>query len=178
MSDQEFQKNYFQLLELPLTFAVDEARLGEHFRRLQQRLHPDRFAGSSEHEQRVAVQYSALVNQAYTTLRRPLSRALYLLELQGWDHEAVSAQKVAGGFLIEQMELREKLETIAELVDPETALEHLMTEIAGDIKNHQNEFAQAYQEQDLQGAAEACVKMQYLDKLLYEAEQIESGWLD
>ena len=67
--------------------ALDATLLGEHFRRLQQELHPDRFAGASDHEQRVAVQYSGLVNQAYTTLRHPLPRALYLLQLRGMSRE-------------------------------------------------------------------------------------------
>ena len=178
MSHFELKKNFYQLFDLPEQFNLDEALLGEHFRKLQQQLHPDRYAGVSAQEQRIAVQYSALVNQAYTTLLRPLPRALYLLELQGMSAEEVSAQQVAGGFLIEQMELREKLESIEDLVDPETVLEHLITEIADDIRVHQNEFAQAHQEANLQSAAMACVKMQYLEKLLQEAEQLESDLLD
>ena len=92
--------------------------------------------------------------------------------------EQVSAEKVDGGFLIEQMDLREKLETIADLVDPETVLEHLLLEIAVDIKNHEREFVAGFEADKLNEAASACVKMQYLEKLLREAEQIESGLLD
>ena len=178
MSYPEFQKNYFELFGLAVQYGVDELRLGEQFRLLQQQLHPDRYASASDHEQRIAVQYSTLVNQAYSTLRQPLLRALYLLELAGMDQREVSAQKVTGGFLIEQMELREKLETIGDMVDPETVLDHLMAEIADDVGVHQDEFAQAYGAKDLANAASACVKMQYLEKLLQEAEQIESAWLD
>ena len=76
------------------------------------------------------------------------------------------------------MELREKLESIHALVDPDSVLEHLVAEIAADIKLHQREFAQAYGEADLAAAASACVKMQYLEKLLIEAEQIESDLMD
>ena len=64
MSFPEFQQTYFQLFDLPEQFALDEALLGEHFRQLQHKLHPDRYAASSPQEQRVAVQYSALVNEA------------------------------------------------------------------------------------------------------------------
>ena len=56
MSYPEFQKNYYQLFDLPEQFALDERLLGEHFRRLQQQLHPDRYASASDHEQRIAVQ--------------------------------------------------------------------------------------------------------------------------
>jgi molecular chaperone HscB len=94
------------------------------------------------------------------------------------DEAAVMAQQVDGGFLIEQMELREKLETLPDLVDPEEVLEHLLSEIAADIKAHQGEFAAAFADGDLNAAASACVKMQYLDKLLVEAEQLETTLLD
>jgi molecular chaperone HscB len=178
MLSSELSKNYFQLFDLPVQFELDEVALGEHFRSLQQQFHPDRYAGASPSEQRLAVQYSALVNQAYTCLRQALPRALYLLELKGMSGEQVSAQKMAGGFLMEQLELREKLETIGDMVDPETVLDHLMSEIAQDIGVHQDEFALAYGAENLESAAVACVKMQYLGKLMSEAEQVESDWLD
>lgn len=177
MALPDLQQNYFQLFKLPEQFALNGADLGERFRQMQSQSHPDRFASKSPHEQRVAVQYSALVNQAYSILRKPLPRALYLLELAGMDKEQVAAQKMDGGFLIEQMDLREKLESIHDLVDPDAFLEHLIIEIAADIKSHEQEFSSAFTDRDLNSAASACVKIQYLEKLLQEAEQIESGLL-
>ena len=76
------------------------------------------------------------------------------------------------------MELREKLDSIDGLVDPDTVLDHLVAEISGDIKVHQAEFAEAYTANNMAFAAAACVKMQYLGKLLQEAEQIESDLMD
>ena len=178
MPSPDFTQNYFQLFDLPVTFAVDGALLGERYRNLQRELHPDRYAAAPDAEQRLAVQYSAFVNEAHATLSKPLPRALYLLQLAGMCQEEISAQKVDGGFLIEQMELREKLETLHDLVDPDTVLDHLVSEITGDIKLHQAEFEAAYIGSDLPAAASACVKMQYLEKLLQEAEQIESDLMD
>jgi molecular chaperone HscB len=43
---------------------------------------------------------------------------------------------------------------------------------------HQTEFAAAYERAELNAAASACVKMQYLEKLLQEAEQIESELME
>jgi len=178
MPTRSLAQNYFELFDLPQQFEVDVSRLGQRYRQLQRELHPDRFASASAHEQRIAVQYSGLVNEAYGTLSRPLSRALYLLGLAGMSQEQISGQQVDGGFLIEQMELREKLESLAGLVDPDTVLDHLVTEISGDIQTHQGEFAAAYGTGDFQAAASGCVKMQYLEKLLQEAEQIESDLMD
>jgi len=177
MTTLDFQQNYFELFQLPIQFEIDAADLGSRFRQLQRQLHPDRFMSKSQHEQRMAIQYSAFVNQAYTTLRTPLQRALYLLELSGINGEQVAGEKIDGGFLMEQMELREKLESIADMVEPETVLEHLMQEIAGDVKEHESEFVMAMAANALSQAASACVKMQYLEKLQQEAEQIESGLL-
>lgn len=178
MSPPDFSQSYFQLFELPVQFSVDSTALGERYRQLQRELHPDRFASAADHEQRIAVQYSAFVNEAYAALRAPLSRALYLLELKGMSQQDISREQVDGGFLIEQMELREKLESMHDLVDPDTVLDHLVKEISGDIKVHQSEFESAYNQSDLSAAASACVKMQYLEKLLQEAEQIESDLMD
>ncbi len=178
MPAPDLTSNYFELFELPIRYDVDRSMLGARYRQLQQELHPDRFAAAPAHEQRTAMQYSALVNEAHATLSKPLSRALYLLELAGMTQEQISAEPVDGGFLIEQMELREKLETLHDLANQDEVLEHLVDEISGDIRAHQREFAAAYGAQQLDAAASACVKMQYLEKLLQEAEQIESDMMD
>ena len=178
MTVPDFNKNYFELFNLPLEFGVDKGLLSERYRRLQQDMHPDRFATASSQQQRLAVQYSALVNQAYATLNKPLLRALYLLELAGMSQQQIAAEPVDGGFLIEQMELREKLESITNLLNQDTVIDHLMSEIGQDILNHQSEFAASYAAGDLDTAGSACVNMQYLEKLLQEAEEKESELMD
>ena len=178
MSLPEIQKNYFQLFDLPEDFALDQAQLGKRYRQLQKELHPDRYASGSAHEQRLAVQYSALINEAYATLRKALPRALYLLELAGMSQEDIAGQQIDGGFLMAQMDLREKLVSLAEMVDPETALEHLVTEIGVDVNQLREQFSCAYAAGELSAAASACVKLQYLEKLLLEAEQMESKLID
>jgi molecular chaperone HscB len=90
----------------------------------------------------------------------------------------IAGQHIDGGFLITQMELREKLESMEGLIDPESVLEHLVIEISEDITALQEQFSQAYAAGEMSAAASACVKMQYLDKLLQEAEQIESRLID
>lgn len=178
MSSPDFHRNYFELFDMPEEFALDQLTLGRRYRQLQREMHPDRYAGASAHEQRLAVQYSSLINQAYATLRKPLPRALYLLELAGLSGEDIAREHLDGGFLIAQMELREKLETMEDLVDPESALDHLVTEIGTDVAALQTQFARAHAAGNMTAAASACVKMQYLDKLMFEAEQLESRLMD
>ena len=178
MSLPEFQRNFFQLFDLPAGFRVDVAQLGMRYRQLQVELHPDRYAGASAYEQRIAVQYSALINEAYAVLRKPLPRALYLLELTGMSQDDVAGHAVDGTFLMLQMELREKLEALFKEAEPESTLALLLADMYAEITAQQELFAHAYEAEDLPAAANACVKMQYLDKLLQEAEQLESRILE
>lgn len=70
--------SYFSLLGVPV--AVDEATLASRFRELSRRFHPDRFASASTEIQNEALTSSALVNDAYRTLKDPFLRAEYLLK--------------------------------------------------------------------------------------------------
>lgn len=69
--------SYFTILEVPV--AVDEATLASRFRDLSRRFHPDRFVRADAETQADALTSSALVNDAYRTLRDPFTRAEYLL---------------------------------------------------------------------------------------------------
>jgi molecular chaperone HscB len=174
----DLSQSYFELFELPASYRVDAEQLSSRYRNLQQALHPDRYASGSPQEQRLAVQYSSLVNEAYTTLRDPLRRALYLLAEAGIDEAEVARQQVDGGFLIQQMELREKLESFHDLLDPDTVLSHLLDEIETDIRALQTTLGEALDAGKLDDAAVTVVKMQYLDKLHSEAQLLESALLD
>lgn len=103
----DFSRNHFELFGLPMEFAVDASRLERGYRDLQSRVHPDRFAASSEAERRVAMQWATRANEAYRTLRDPLARARYLLQLKGFDTEEESNTSMPPDFLMQQMEWRE-----------------------------------------------------------------------
>ena len=80
----DFSRNHFELLGLPVAYAVDAAALDRAYRDLQGQVHPDRFASASEAERRVAMQWATRANEAYRTLRNPIDRARYLLGLKGF----------------------------------------------------------------------------------------------
>ena len=102
--------NYFQLFNLPVSLNLDKAQLSRAYQTLQQLTHPDKFASGSDQEKRIALQKNAQVNDAYSTLKHPLSRAQHILALRGIviDGEQHTMQDTA--FLMQQMELREALE--------------------------------------------------------------------
>jgi molecular chaperone HscB len=75
--------DYFQVFGLDRKFALDTQPLEREFHRLSRRLHPDRFARATANEQEMSLANTALLNDAYRTLREPLQRTEYLLSLEG-----------------------------------------------------------------------------------------------
>ena len=113
-----FNQDHFQLFGLPRRFAVDKAVLDERYRELQREVHPDRFATGSDAERRLSVQRATLINEAYQTLKAPLSRVLYLLESAGIDAAIETNTAMPADFLVQQMEWRESLEEAVDAADP------------------------------------------------------------
>ncbi len=78
--------DYFQVFGLAPKFTFDPdaiAALEREFHRLSRRLHPDRFARASAEEQQMSLADTALLNDAYRTLRDTIQRTEYLLKLAG-----------------------------------------------------------------------------------------------
>ncbi len=177
----DLTKNFFELFQLPVEFQVDQALLSERYRELQKSVHPDRFAGEGERQQRLAVQYAAYVNEGLETLKSPLKRSLYLLELAGHPVDLENNTVMDTVFLMEQMELREAVSDIREHQDPESELDRLMAQVDQSVADYQNDFASFWQQGDeasLGKAAAVVQKMQFMVKLSAELEQLESELLD
>jgi molecular chaperone HscB len=89
--------DYFQVFGLPRGVTVDRAALEQEFHRLSRRLHPDRFARTTANEQQWSLASTALLNDAYRTLRDPIQRTEYLLKLEGFEigEEAIQKDKRA-----------------------------------------------------------------------------------
>ncbi len=173
----DLSRNYFELFGLPVHYVLDPAALAERYRELQRVVHPDRYASGSEQEKRLALQQATQVNEAYETLRDPLRRALYLLELHGLDTNQETATTRDGAFLMQQMELREALAGVREADDPEARLDELMREIRKMIDSQVAQLAVLFEEaspESLAAAREAVSKMQFLNKLYNEAEALEA----
>jgi molecular chaperone HscB len=174
----DFSKNYFDLFDLPLGFAVDAKRLAERYRALQAVIHPDRFAVAADQEKRVSLQASTQVNEAYRTLKDPLARARYLLELHTGDPSTGNETSKDGAFLMEQMELRETLAEAHSSPNPRAAvasvLTHLAEQSAALDKELEGLFAHPTTEH-LEAAREIVRKLQFLDKCRRDAEELETA---
>jgi molecular chaperone HscB len=75
--------DFFQVFGLERGFEVELSALELEFHRLSRRVHPDRFARAGENERQWSLADTALLNDAYRTLKEPLNRTEYLLKLEG-----------------------------------------------------------------------------------------------
>lgn len=164
-------ENYFQLFDLPETYFLDESALRRVYRELQRKTHPDKFADASKHEQLLAVQYAATINDAYDVLTSPLKRAIYMLTLRGVELDE-QGSSMDPAFLMEQMELREELEQATHAIDPEAALEKVTEHLESELEMLQAAF-NVQVEEDVSAAVQTVKKMQFLVKLESEVEHLE-----
>ena len=100
---------------------VDRPELERAYRERSLRLHPDRAGKDDPRERRLALERTALLNEAYKTLRTPEPRAFYLLKLHGMDllKDEARAVTVPPNVLEEVLELREQLDSAREAGDDE-----------------------------------------------------------
>ncbi len=104
------QATDFELFEIPAQFAQDRSVLDAKWKDLQREAHPDKFAAQGAAAQRIAMQWSVRINEAYNRLKDPLKRATYLCELNGAPIEAHTNTAMPPAFMMMQIEWREFLE--------------------------------------------------------------------
>ena len=104
------QSNDFELFGLDQRFRQDRAALDTRWKDLQREAHPDKFAAQGTAAQRIAMQWSVRINEAYQRLKDPLKRAAYLCELHGAPVNAENNTAMPAIFLMQQMEWREELD--------------------------------------------------------------------
>lgn len=169
----DLSSDFFQLFNLPIDFQLSESHLVTRFRVLQANLHPDKFASSPDAERRWSMQAASYVNEGYQTLHNELRRASYLLQLNGISLDDETDTQMSPMFLMEQMELREKLESATAHADPESVLDSVSRELKSKISDQSAQFAALAQKQDWQAAREAARQWQFLDKLRREVKVVE-----
>ncbi|EGQ7664060.1 co-chaperone HscB [Vibrio parahaemolyticus] len=169
--------NHFELFGLPSQFQLDGSLLSSQFRELQKRFHPDNFATASERDRLMAVQKAAQINDAYQVLKHPISRAEYILAEQGMEIRGEQQTMQDPMFLMEQMELREELEDIADCSDPESALFDFDSKVSKMYKQHLASVEQELNDGLWAEAADRVRKLKFIAKLKNEIELVEEKLL-
>lgn len=111
------QADYFAVFGLPRRLCIDLAQLERSFYRLSRQYHPDIYATKSPEEQQWSLDQTSLLNDAYRTLKNPVSRTEHLLRLEGVVLEAGKSDdgtskesRVPSDLLEEVFELNMQLE--------------------------------------------------------------------
>lgn len=76
------ETDYFTCFGFPRRLTIDTGQLEAKFYELSRAFHPDFYQNKSETEQAISLGNAATLNTAYRTLRDPIQRAEYLLDLE------------------------------------------------------------------------------------------------
>jgi molecular chaperone HscB len=106
--------DYFAFLEIPRKLTIDPGMLEGKFHMLSWKLHPDNFVRATEFERDLSLNRSSELNDAYRTLREPISRVEYLLLRRGLRKEGTTKQQAPAELLEEVFELNEQLDELRE----------------------------------------------------------------
>jgi molecular chaperone HscB len=118
----------FAALGLPRKLTIDLDALERRYHELSRKIHPDRFASKGPKVRDASLRATATLTRSYRTLRDPVARGLYWLELN--DEKLAENNKRVPPELAELVfEVQEQLAEMQLSSDPEAALERA-TEIA------------------------------------------------
>lgn len=169
----------FDVLGLPRGVDVDKAELERAYRERSLRLHPDRAGKDDPRERRLSLERTALLNEAYRTLRSPEPRAFYLLKLHGLDllKDEARAVSVPAEVLEQVLDLREQLDSARTAGDDEqvTALsDRVRVQSATTLSAAQSALRRLERSPDdvaaRDEAAQALARLRYHHRFLEAAE--------
>jgi molecular chaperone HscB len=161
------QSSDFELFGVPERFAQDRGAIDARWKELQREAHPDKFSAQGAAAQRIAMQWSVRINEAYQRLKDPLRRAAYLCELRGAPIDAERNTAMPAQFLMEQMEWREALDEASsedELDAVASKLGAARARILADIERLLD------QQQDAAGAAQQVRALMFIERFAHDVE--------
>ncbi|XP_063710063.1 iron-sulfur cluster co-chaperone protein HscB [Culicoides brevitarsis] len=160
LTSPDTSRSYFSLLNVSESFDVNSSKLTENFRQLQSVVHPDKFSNKSEMEQKHAMDWSSLLNKAYSTLSTPFKRAEYMLSIKNVTiperNETLDPE-----FLMEMMERNEEIAEFETRKEFDEYLEKLKTELDDLYKG----FAKLLEQNETENALKALIRIRYVNNL-------------
>ncbi|XP_008787809.2 iron-sulfur cluster co-chaperone protein HscB homolog isoform X1 [Phoenix dactylifera] len=155
--------DYFQIFGLEKGYDIPDGNLEGKYKDWQKKLHPDLVHSKSEKEKTFAADQSARVNDAYRTLNKSLSRALYLMRLEGV-HVDEEKTVMDPDLLAEMMDIREAVEEASD----SHALKQLQTQIERKFEAWANSFREAFKRKNFDDAINSIQRMRYYDRAIEE----------
>ncbi len=169
-------QNYFELFSLETLFDIDTNALEKEYQIQISNYHPDKFATKTDKEKTQALQNTSLINSAFETLKSPLLRATYLLELRGINAFDEKDTQMNMDFLMSQIELRENLELIEANKD-ELALDDFIDSINQKIKENIEKISSLFNLEKLEEIKNLVRELKFYIQLNVAANQLMDEWL-
>ncbi len=157
--------DHFARLGLPAALDLDIASLDRAYFALQRQWHPDRFVAKPAVERARASSLAAALNDAYRTLKDPLSRAVYLAQLRGVELPGDGKTIDDPELLMEAMEAREELHEAASI----EAVDLLAAKARDDIEASLAALGALFLAEDKPAIRKTLLRLRYLDKFAEEA---------
>jgi molecular chaperone HscB len=157
--------DHFARLGLPAALELEPAALDRAYFALQRQWHPDRFVAKPAEERAKASTEAAALNDAYRTLKDPLSRAFYLAALRGVELPADGKTIDDPELLMEAMDAREELQEATSVAEVD-ALARFARE---DLEKGLADLANLFLANDKAAIRKALLRLRYLDKFAEEA---------
>ncbi|XP_073290399.1 iron-sulfur cluster co-chaperone protein HscB homolog [Primulina huaijiensis] len=148
--------DYFQIFGMERDYNVEVGELEREYKNWQRKLHPDLVHSKTQTEREYAAEQSARVIDAYRTLADPLTRAIYMMKLEGLivdEEERITDLEL----LAEIMELREAVE---EAEDAE-ALIQIQAQLQEKLQYWSNSFEDALRSKKYEDAHSSIRRMTY-----------------
>ena len=172
MTKDILTSNFFELFDLPVSYDVDLNKVQQVYMALQKQVHPDKFTNASDLEKRISMQQTSWINEAQTTLKDPVLKAVYLLKLNGTDVNLENETTMDAVFLMQQLEMRERLEHVRNETEPLETLDVIAKDVKESSDDLMQNFAQAYENDDIDDARELIRKLQFMQKAKKEINSL------
>lgn len=147
-------------------FDVSAAAIKQYYLKLQNMLHPDRFATRSSMERDYSNTQSALVNRAYKTLSDPLKRGMYMLGLHGFELDAEQTESTDSELLNEIFMMNFEVDDSDDVEELREMQTHLMEAIDGDL----SELSTAFRQEEYEAARNVLIRLKYRTNIKIKIE--------
>jgi molecular chaperone HscB len=157
--------DHFARLGLPAALDLEPAALDRAYFALQRQWHPDRFVAKPAEQRARASAEAAALNDAYRTLKDPISRATYLASLKGVEMPGDGKTIDDPELLMEAIEAREALHE-AETVE---TVDTLAAKATNELRHALGGLGDLFLANDKVAIRKALLRLRYLDKFAEEA---------
>ena len=166
--------DYFALFGLPSNLAIDLKDLEKRFLDLSRKYHPDLNARKPAAEREQALEASAILNDAYRTLREPIARAMYLLKREGFDIGEQTTKDVPPELLEEVFDLNMALEelkagdteALPQIAEARGRFETMRTEVDGEIESKFGQWDAGHKRESLAEIRSLLNRRKYISNLI------------